>query len=496
MEQGGPSTDRTRSIRDVLQWKARMKRRILIVDDTPLIREHLRVILEMDDYEVETVADGRSALEAVRERLFHLVVTDLRMPDMSGIELLTAVRAERLPFGVIVLTGHADTQVALDVMKSGADDFVTKPYDPDHLRFVVQRVLERRRLIDELEQLRKQMRADYSFHNMVSKSPRMRRIFDLIEQVGPLGSTVLIYGETGTGKELVAQAIHAADSRRKGPFVALNCAILHDSLLESELFGHERGAFTGADRRKKGRFEAADGGTLFLDEVGDVSSAMQSKLHRVLQTGTFERVGGTETIRVDVRIVAASNKRLEEEVKFGRFRSDLFYRLSVVRIDLPPLRERAEDIAILAIHFLEKFMPMSTPPVTEIDSEAMQALLDHTWPGHVRELENAIKAAVALAEGSVIHRDALPSTVAPRARRPIGGNPLIDIERPLPDLTNDLIGQVERDYFTRLLARYKGNVARCAKHSGLSRRSVTQKLQKYNLDRMRFKDVATLDPAD
>jgi DNA-binding NtrC family response regulator len=465
-----------------------MNRRILVVDDNPLIREHLRVFLEMDGYEVETTVDGGSALEALRERSFHLTITDLRMPDMSGLELLRAVRSERLPLGVIVLTGHGDTRVALDAMKAGADDFVSKPYDADHLRYVVQRILERRRLIDELEQLRAQMRQDYSFHNMVSKSPKMRKVFDLIEQVGPLGSTVLIHGETGTGKELVAQAIHAADSRRKGPFVALNCAVLHDGLLETELFGHERGAFTGADRRKRGRFELADGGTLFLDEVGDVSPAMQAKLLRVLQSGTFERVGGTETIKVDVRIVAATNRRLEDEVKAGRFRSDLFYRLNVVRVDLPPLRERPEDIPLLATHFLEKFARMSTPPVTEIDSEAMQALLEHTWPGHVRELENAIRAAVALAEGTVIHRDALPATVAPRARRPAANHPLIDIERPLHDLTGDLVGRVEKDYFTRLLARYKGNVARCARHSGLSRRSVTQKLQKYELDRTRFKD--------
>jgi DNA-binding NtrC family response regulator len=486
--------DRTLLTTDVSERKGLMKRRILVVDDDRFTREHLRVILELDEHEVETVGDGHSALEALREQVFHLVVTDLRMPDMSGFELLTAVRSERLPFGLIVLTGYGDTQVALDAMKAGADDFVTKPYDPDHLRFLVQRILERRRLIDELEQLRKQMRADYSFHNIVSKSPKMQKIFDLIEQVGPLGSTVMIYGETGTGKELVAQAIHAADNRRKGAFVALNCAILHDTLLESELFGHERGAFTGADRRKKGRFETADGGTLFLDEVGDISPAMQSKLLRVLQTGCFERVGGTETIQIDVRIIAASNKRLEEEVKAGRFRADLFYRLNVVRIDLPPLRDRPEDIPLLATHFLEKYMPMSTPPVTEIDSEAMQALLEHTWPGHVRELENAIKSAVALAEGSVIRRESLPATVAPRARRASTANSLIDIERPLPDLTNELIGRVERDYFTRLLARYKGNVARCAKHSGLSRRSVTQKLQKYNLDRNRFKDVAAADP--
>nr|WP_254053504.1 sigma-54 dependent transcriptional regulator [Singulisphaera sp. GP187] len=386
--------------------------------------------------------------------------------------------------------------MALDVMKAGADDFVTKPYEPDHLRYLVQRILERRRLIDELQQLRMQMREDYSFHNMVSKSPKMRKVFDLIKQVGPLGSTVLVYGETGTGKELVAQAIHAADTRRQGPFVALNCAVLHDSLLESELFGHERGSFTGADKRKKGRFEHADNGTLFLDEVGDVSPAMQAKLLRVLQSGTFERVGGTETLKVDVRIVAASNKRLEEEVKAGRFRSDLFYRLNVIRVDLPALRERPEDIPLLAMHFLEKFKPMSTPPVTEIDTEAMQALIDHTWPGHIRELENAIKAAVAMADGSIIHRDALPPAVAPRTRKPINMSPLIDIERPLPDLTTDLIGRVERDYFVRLLAQYRGNVARCAKHSGLSRRSVTQKLQKYELDRTRFKDAAFVEPVE
>jgi DNA-binding NtrC family response regulator len=473
-----------------------VKRRILVVDDTTLVREHLRVILEADGYEVETVGEGRSALTALRERLFHLVITDLRMPDMSGIELLTTVRAEKLPVGVIVLTAHGDTQVALEAMKAGADDFVTKPVEPDHLRILVQRILERRRLIDELEQLRKQMRASYSFHNIVSKSPRMRKTFDLIEQVGPLGSTVLISGETGTGKELIAQAIHAADNRRKGPFVALNCAVLHESLLESELFGHEKGSFTGADRRKKGRFELADGGTLFLDEVGDVSPAMQAKLLRVLQSGTFERVGGTETVKVDVRIVAATNKRLEDEVKAGRLRSDLFYRLNVIRIDLPPLRERAEDIPLLAMHFLERLTPMSNPPVTEIDSEAMQALLAHHWPGNVRELENAIKAAVAMTDSTVIHRHTLPEAVAPCAPRPAHSGSLIDIERPLPDLTSDLIGRVERDYFTRLLAHFKGNVARCAKHSGLSRRSVTQKLQKYTLDRTRFKAAAYFDLAE
>jgi DNA-binding NtrC family response regulator len=473
-----------------------MKRRILVVDDTELTRVHLHAILEQDGYEVETVADGPAALDCLRARPFHLLITDLRMPDMDGLELLGKVRAERLPFGVIVLTAFGDTQVALGAMKAGADDFLTKPFEPDRLRILVARTLERRRLIDELAQLRQQMREDYSFHNMMSKSPKMRRVFDLIEQVGPLGSTVLIHGETGTGKELVAQAIHAASDRKQGPWVALNCAALQATLLESELFGHEKGAFTDADRRKKGRFELADRGTLFLDEIGDISPAMQVKLLRVVQTGTFERVGGTETLKADVRIVAASNKRLEDEVKAGRFRPDLFYRLNVLRIDLPPLRERPEDISLLAMHFLDRLKTKSTPPVTAIDYEAMQALLAHPWPGNVRELENAIKAAVAMADGATIHRDTLPASVAPRPGQGIGAGPMIDIDRPLPEVTEALISQVERDYFAQLLERYRGNVARCAKHSGLSRRSVAQKLQKYDLDRTLFKVAVRGDAED
>ena len=471
-----------------------MKPRILIIEDTALTRETLRAIFEAEDYEVEAVEDARSGLDLLRTASFQVVLTDQILPGMSGIDLLNVVRREKIPCGVIVLTGHGDPQLALDAMKAGADDFVAKPCDPARLVLLVQRTIEQRQLIDELEQLRLQLREDYKFHNIVSKSPKMRRLFDLIKHVGPLGSTVLIWGETGTGKELVAQAIHASDTRRDGPFIALNCAALNDALLESELFGHERGAFTGADRRKKGRFEAADGGTLFLDEVGEISPSMQAKLLRVLASGSFERVGSSETIRVDVRIVAATNKRLEDEVKAGRFRSDLFYRLAVVRVDVPPLRERMEDVPLLALHFLEKLTAKSTPPVTEIDSAAMQSLMEHSWPGHVRELENAIKAAVAMADGSVIHREALPATIAPRRGKPGGGGTsaanLIDIERPLPELTGDLVAQVERDYFTQLLAYCKGNVASCARHSGLSRRSVTQKLQKYDLDRTRFKDAA------
>jgi DNA-binding NtrC family response regulator len=464
------------------------KRRILVVDDEIDTREPLRVILEAEGHEVETATSGEEALARLRTSAFHLLLTDCVMPPgMDGLSVLAAVRAEKLPLGVVLLTGFGDYQVALEAMRSGADDFLAKPLDFDRLKRVVQRVLERRAWMDELEQLRRRMRQDYGFHDMVSKSPKMRNVFDLIEKVGPLGSHVLIQGETGTGKELVARAIHQASERRAGPFRAVNCAALSDTLLESELFGHERGAFTGADRRKQGRFELAHGGTLFLDEIGDISPPVQAKLLRALQGGSFERLGGTETIRVDVRIVAATNKRLDEEVKSGKFRSDLFFRLNVVRIDVPPLRDRPEDVPLLAMHFLERFAPRSTPPVTEIDPDAMQALLSHAWPGNVRELENAIKGAVVMADGTSIRRSNLPATVAPRP--PGEGPPTIEVDRPLAEVASRLIARAERDYFSQLLTRYQGNIARCAQHSGLSRRSVAIKLQKLGLDRTEFKSA-------
>jgi DNA-binding NtrC family response regulator len=465
-----------------------MRPRILVVDDdTPFVGQHLKLILGDDGYDVEIQGDSRTALERLRTRQFGLLITDYKMPGINGMDLLSTVRAEKLPCGVILLTGYGDTELVRAVMKAGADDFVTKPFEPDRLRMIVRRTLDQRRLIDELEQLRQDLAQEYHFHDMVSKSPKMRRVFDLIKQVGPVGSTVLIQGETGTGKELVARAIHASDTRRKGPFVALNCAALNESLLENELFGHEKGAFTGADRLKKGRFEMANGGTLFLDEIGEISPAMQAKLLRVLQTGTFDRVGGGE-VSVDVRIVAATNKRLEDEVKGGRFRQDLFYRIAVIRVELPPLRERVEDIPLLAMYFLEQSAGKSIPAVTEIQAEAMQALLEYRWPGNIRELQNAIRGAVAMADGSSLHRDSLPPTVAPRRERSVAATSnFIDIDRPLRELTGDLVSRVERDYFARLLVRFKGNVAKTAKHSALSRRSVTQKLQKYEIDRTKFK---------
>ena len=477
---------------------AMISRRILVVDDNRWERDQLCALLALDGLEAVAEGDAREAIHRLRAESFRLLITDWSMPEIDGLSLVRQVRAEKIPIGIVLLTGYGDTSLAVEAMKAGADDFESKPVDPVRLRRLVTRVMDRRVLLDEKEELRRQEKRLFGFHDMVSRSVRMRKVFDLIEQVGPLGSTVLIHGETGTGKDLVARAIHACDTRRHGPFVAVNCAALTASLLESELFGHEKGAFTGADRLHQGRFERADGGTLFLDEVGDVPAPMQAKLLRILQTGEFERVGGVQTIKVDVRVVAASNKRLEDEVKERRMRADLFYRLNVIRVDLPPLRERPEDIPLLVAHFLDIQHGHSFPAVTEVHAEAMQAMLDHSWPGNIRELENAVRAAVAMTDGPILQRESLPPTVVPRPALDAAG-PLIDIERPLHTVTDSLVQRVERDYFARLLELYKGNVARCARHSGLSRRSVTQKLQKYRLDRRAFRvgpRAETEDDAD
>ncbi len=466
-------------------------RRLLVVDDSPDVCDQLRAILESDGYQVEACSSGNRALERLLVETFHLVITDLRMPDLDGMELLQHLRRRQYPCGIVVLTGFGDSRIALEAMKSGADDFLTKPIEGDRLRIVVPRVLERRELLDELVRLREEMDREHMFSGIVSKNHEMRRIFDLIERIGPLGSTVLISGETGTGKELVARAIHDCDTHRKGPFLAVNCAAINEALFESELFGHEPGAFTSANQLRRGRFELADGGTLFLDEIGEVPLSVQPKLLRILQSGQFERIGGEETHEVDVRILAATNRRLEDEREAGTFRSDLYYRLNVIHIELPPLRDRKEDIPLLATYFLNKTSASRSELVdNQIDHETMNALLRYDWPGNVRELENAISSAVALTTGSVVRTDALPRSIVPNSDDPpprIDAEELIRLDMSLPDLSLDLITRVERDYFIRLLKRYQGNVAQCARHSRLSRQSVTQKLQKLELDSHLFR---------
>jgi two-component system NtrC family response regulator len=398
------------------------------------------------------------------------------MPDMDGFELLTTVRAEKLPFGVIVLTGHGDTYVALEAMKAGADDFVTKPCEPDRLRLLVARILERRRLIDELEHLRLQMREHYSFHNMLSKNPRMRKVFDLIEQVGPLGSTVLIQGETGTGKELVARAVHDQSARATMPFVAINCGALPESLIESELFGHRKGSFTGADEHRVGLFEVADGGTLFLDEIGELPKPMQAKLLRVLESGEIRRVGENQSLIVDVRVVCATHRRLEQMVEEGEFRQDLMFRVNTFEIQLSPLRERAEDIPQLAQHLLKRFRPHLRAGDPLFTPEAMEKLQQHEWPGNVRELANAVEHASILCDELPIGAEHLPDRFGTRRLRIDAAAPNLGAPITLRDLEMQAIYQS--------LERNGGNKPKTAEELGISLKTLYNKLnQGQNLER-------------
>jgi DNA-binding NtrC family response regulator len=464
-----------------------MQRRILVVEDKEQERQLLKQLLEGPALVVDTVGEGAEALDRLDSRSYSIVITDLKMPRLSGIQLIEEVQKRRLPVTVIVTTGFGGIDEAVQVMRLGAYEFLTKPIDVERLRLVVQRALRERALQDEVAALREQMRDKYSFHNILSKNPRMHQVFDLINNVANTTTTVLVEGETGTGKEQVARAIHIASSAmRPGPMVAVNCAALPENLLESELFGHEKGAFTSAVSQRRGRFELADGGTIFLDEVGDIPAAMQAKLLRVLQERRFERVGGTEVIEVDVRVVGATNRSLLKLVKDGTFREDLYYRLNVVKIDLPPLRDRPEDIPLLATHFTQKFGRPNEPPKL-ISPEAMEVLLAYPWPGNIRELENAIERASVTCSGDAIRpTDLPPDVLTPSApRQPV----VIDLETPLPQLLRDVCADIEQQYIRKALKKSHGNIGRCAKICGLSRRSISAKIAEYQINKTMFKEV-------
>jgi len=463
-----------------------MQHRILIAEDAPETREPLKEMLEDWSIQVDTTGDGQAALEMLDRHSYSLFLTDLRMPGMDGMKLIEEIRQRQLPVAVIVLTGFGSIDQAVKAMRLGAVDFLTKPLkDVEHLRLVIERALRERGLQAEVAALREKLREQFEFQNVLSKSERMHAVFELIQNVASTTTTVLIEGETGTGKEQVARAIHqASSSYRSGEFVAVNCAAIPENLLESELFGHEKGSFTGAVAQRKGRFEMANQGTIFLDEVGDIPPPMQVKLLRVLQERQFERVGGTSTIEVDVRVVAATNRGLAKLVKAGRFREDLYYRLNVVRIELPPLRERPEDIPLLATHFAAKYARHDEPP-RPISAAAMEKLLQYSWQGNIRELENVIERACVVARGPAIEPDHLPSELL--ASRP---SPLpkerIDLSRSLPDLIKEMTVELEKQYLRRALKKTRGNVLRCAKICGLSRRSVTAKLTEYGIERAEF----------
>ncbi len=462
------------------------KRRVLVVEDNESNRRHLRELLESDPALcVDVAANGSEALQALAERPYSLVITDLKMPQLSGMQLLEEVQKRRLPVAVIVTTGYGSISDAVQAMRLGATDFLTKPIDIEHLRLVVGRAVRERAMLDELTALRERLHAQYSFHHILSKSPHMHAVFELIGHVAQASATtVLVEGETGTGKELVARAIHQASPRAGGPLVAVNCAALPETLLESELFGHEKGAFTSAINQRKGRFELANGGTIFLDEVGEVPLPMQAKLLRVLQERCFERVGGSESIEVDVRVIAATNKDLRKLIADGKFREDLYYRLNVVKIDLPPLRDRAEDIPLLAAHFSEKYARPGTPP-KQIAPEAMEVLLRSDWPGNIRELENAIERACVTSRDEFIRPENLPPDLM---RRQAGKTPFtVDLSRPLPEQLEEVVAAFEKRYLRKALRKARGHVGRAATITGIARRTLTAKIAQHKIDTAEFK---------
>ncbi|MDQ3031185.1 MAG: sigma-54 dependent transcriptional regulator [Myxococcota bacterium] len=444
--------------------------RVLVVDDEPTARSGLRKLLGLEGFEVDEAEDGAAALAVANDRAPDIVVTDLKMPRMDGFELLLELRKAMPTLPVIVVTAFGDVATAVQAMKSGADHYLVKPVDFDELTVAIDRALERRDLKVETEQLRRQLREqDHSgLEGLLGTSPAMQRVYRVVTQVAPARATVLLTGESGTGKGEIARAIHAKSPRASKPFVTLHCAALAESLLESELFGHERGSFTGADKRRMGRFEQANGGTLFLDEIGEIPPSIQVKLLSVLQERAFERVGGNDVVKVDVRLIAATNRDLTVEVSEGRFREDLYYRLNVVHVEMPPLRARGNDLLILAEHFLAKFRDENGKELHGFTDAALAKLSAHRWPGNVRELENAIERAVVLAESDSIDAADLPIQLATSARggAQIPGATMAEIERHAILATLDAVG---------------GSTTRAAEMLDLSVRTIQYRLHEYGL---------------
>jgi len=444
--------------------------RVLVVDDEENQREILDVILESEGYEPVTAANGQRAVDVARTQVFDAVLTDLKMPDMDGITLLTELQKAQPAASVVLMTAHGTITSAVEAMRKGALDYLQKPIERDVLLVVLGRAVERSRLVRENRMLQEQLRDRFRIENIVGAHGSMQDVFRIVHKVAASTATVLIYGESGTGKELIARALHHQSDRRDRPFWAVNIAALPESILEAELFGHEKGAFTGADARKIGLFEQASGSTLFLDEVGDLKRDLQVKLLRALQEREILRVGGTERVKIDVRIVAATNRDLEAEVRSGRFREDLFYRLNVIPIVLPQLRERRTDIPLLVEHFMRKYGDAKRPK--EMSEAALKILAAYDWPGNVRQLESVIERALLLAEEEVIVPADLPAAV--RAGITTMRGPLaLDI----PDSGIDL-DEVERTLILKALEKTEGNVSRAARLLGLSRRTLQYRLEK------------------
>jgi DNA-binding NtrC family response regulator len=456
--------------RDVQEALLPQHGRILVVDDEVNARTALAELLRDEGYEVETAADAFKALGKLETFAPDVVLSDLKMPGMDGIELVRKIQAMEDAPAVVVMTAFGAVQSAVDAMRAGAAEYLTKPLNFDELLVVLTRVFDHQRLRSEARRMRQRLSERVARQNIVGASPPMQRVFEVIEQVAPSKATVLLTGESGTGKELVAAAIHERSSRAQGPFVKLHCAALAESLLESELFGHERGAFTGAVARRDGRFLMADGGTLFLDEIGEITPSLQVKLLRFLQEHEFERVGGDQTIRVDVRIIAATNRDLREEVARGRFREDLYYRLNVVNVELPPLRDRKADVPSLSRFFLDRFAKENGKNIEGFSPETVELLLAHDWPGNVRELENAIERAVVMATGTIVEPRQLPPAV----------RPAVKASSSLPPVPGSTLADLEKYAILETLSSVGGSTSKAADILGISVRTIQYRLHQYN----------------
>ncbi len=441
--------------------------RILVVDDEEIIRESLSAWLLKDGFTIETVPDGPSAIAALESEEWSILLVDLKMPGMDGLEVLRRSKEIQKDAAVIIMTAYATVETAVNAMKLGAFDYLVKPFDPEELTLMVQKIVAQQNLVRENVILRKVLKREYRFRDLVSKSTAMHGVFELVKTVAKSPSTVLVLGESGTGKDVLARAIHAESPRSLRPFVAVSCAALTETLLESELFGYEKGAFTGANARREGKFEAANGGTLFLDEIGDIGPKLQLDLLRVLEERRVTRVGGTDSFPVDVRVIAATNRDLERAVAEGSFRDDLFYRLNVIRVVLPPLRDRREDIPLLVERFIEQLRVEMKKDVFGVTHEAMALLMAHSWPGNVRELKNVLERGFVVAQGREIEARDLGLSIAPA----IGHGPAHPAS----------LEEVEKHHVALVLEQTGGNVTQAARILDIDRVTLYNKIKKYNL---------------
>jgi len=469
-----------------------MKGSLLIVDDEPDILLVMSANLQKEGYHVETAGDGVEALKKLESRDYDTIIVDHQMPRLTGMEFLERLRGENsrgegryADIPVIVVTAYGTIEMAVKAMKDGAYSYLTKPLQYEDLSVQVKNAIERRRLSREIDNLRHEVEERYQFGNILGRNPQVQEIFQLIRTVAETDATVLIQGESGTGKELIARAIHYNSRRKDRPFVVVSCSALPETLLESELFGHEKGAFTGAIRQRIGRFEMADGGTVFLDEIGEMSMPVQMKLLRVLQEREVERVGGDQAVKVDVRVIAATHKDLHRAMQERLFREDLFYRLNVVPIKLPPLRERLDDVPLLAAHFLRKYCEKNQKLITSISPEALSSLIRYSYPGNVRELENIIERSVIMEKSDSLSRIDLKRT-GTAAKYDLPQHSGSDIQ-PFRKTKTEVVERFETDYFTQLLKLYNGNMSKAAQHAGINIKNFHEKMARYGLKKESFK---------